>query len=725
MNGRGTDRRTGIIAAAVACALAAAAVAFGVGISNATPRLSDIGAWLLSHGKGVSHVNGLSGAVDGRIELVSAKSSAGMKVVQEGASVLLVDESTGTVSRIDPTQLSVVQTRRFPAEKIQVVIGSGAAYAIDLKGSVQQIDAASLEKVGAPVALPGPLGLGGVDDAGRLWVPAPATGQLVPIQAGRPAQPVTVGEPRDRLSLTMAAGQPVVTNTSQSFSTLIAKDGRQVKINLPAEVREAPGAGVLVPVTTEGPVVPVLAPAAGKLVMVDTATGASMHANVDVTGRKVGAPQALGRRVYIPDQSSGRLLVYDTAARKMVEELPVSGRGGTMDVFVKDGLLWANDPKGEKAVVVDSEGRSRGVEKDDEDAPGPTRTAPPTTAAPDPQATARQDDGDRRGQGRDDDDDRRDDDRGRPDPSPSQRGEEPEPDPSPTAQDPDPGGPSPTPDPREEPGDGKPTPPGNVTASTSASGVTVTFTPSTGTVQAYELRSTPPGVRVSPRQVDAEGPFQFTVTGGDCQKEYTFRVVARSKAGTAESEPTASVRPCAAPQAPTNFRGRPMNRAIALSWDAPPGAGPDTEYVLGLPDHAVRTVRGTSAEVKELANNRSYSFSLSMKNGAGEVGGLSVTVSLAYPRRAYKNANNNQTNTLIRPGPSASGEIGKIEKGKYLSLTVICQVKGESYTEPESKQTSDVWNRVAWGGRVGYLSDTLMTTPKGSFPGGPLYECTD
>ncbi|MCG5214185.1 hypothetical protein [Streptosporangium sp. KLBMP 9127] len=45
--------------------------------------------------------------------------------------------------------------------------------------------------------------------------------------------------------------------------------------------------------------------------------------------------------------------------------------------------------------------------------------------------------------------------------------------------------------------------------------------------------------------------------------------------------------------------------------------------------------------------------------------------------------------------------------------------------ESESGETSDIWNRIEWNGGVGYLSDTLMATPRGGFPAAPLFQCDD
>ena len=66
------DKITAIGASGVLMALAAAVVAYGVSPGGSKPLLSDIGAWLSNADGSVSHVNGLTGTVDGAVALVDA-----------------------------------------------------------------------------------------------------------------------------------------------------------------------------------------------------------------------------------------------------------------------------------------------------------------------------------------------------------------------------------------------------------------------------------------------------------------------------------------------------------------------------------------------------------------------------------------------------------------------------------------------------------------------------
>ncbi|MCW2876869.1 MAG: hypothetical protein JWQ95_969 [Sphaerisporangium sp.] len=699
------DRLTAVIAAAVVGVLGVTAAVVGVGVSSASPTLADVGAWLWSSGKGtVVHANGLSGKVDGRIENV-AKPGSHLKVVQDGATVLLVDQATGVVSRIEPSQLTVVQTRDFQAAHLQLVVAGHAAYAVDPEGSVQRIDPATLNAVGAPIALPRPLGRSAVDGGSRLWVPVPASGRAVPVREGLKGQEVAVGEAGDPLVLTVAGGVPVVTDTRASSALAIGADGTRSRFELPKAVTGAGHGGVLSPAHTDGPTVPLLVPGSeGLLLLLDTASGQISQTKLsqvvdDPSG--LGVPQVLGSRVYVPDTRTGRLIVWDAAAKTFLKPIPVTARPGSFDVFVRDGLLWADDQNGDGAVVIDPEGREHRVQKDDPNVPGPSRTPRPELTPSTPPT------GDRS--------------------TPSAPPASGEPSAGPTGtHDTVPPEASPTPS-RSRTATPGPSAPGSVSVRSGPGRIDVTFSPSAaGTVDHYTLTGSPAGGQISPARVSGEGPFQFEVTGGDCAKEYRFTVVAHWRGGEVSSEPSGAAKPCVAPAAPASFQAKPKNHGADLSWGAPENAkGSTVTYALSGAATA-DAIQGTSFSAEGLKNTQKYDFVLKAKNAAGEgQSTASATADLAYPRQAYQNANNNQTDTIIRPGTSKTGKVGSIPQGQYISITVICQLKGDSVTEAESQETSDTWDRIEWNGGVGYLSDTLMKTPRGGFPAAPLFQCDD
>ncbi|MFI6595571.1 fibronectin type III domain-containing protein [Nonomuraea sp. NPDC050536] len=709
------DRATAVIAGTAAAVLVVAAAVFGVGVSSANPKLADVGAWLWTKVKGkVVHVNGLSGEVDGYLD---AKAGKQLRVVQDGSNVLLVDDRTGYVSRIEPSQLNVAQTRDFGAAGLQLVVSGPTAYAVDPAGKVQWIDPATLNSIGDPVSLEGPLGASRIDGGGRLWVPVTAKGEVVPVTRSEAGNPVKVGDPGEELAVTVAGGLPVVVNTRAATATIIGSEGGIGEITLPKEVAQAAKGGVLTPATTEGSLVPVLAPGtAGLLVVIDTASNSVLNTKfaVDDPG-SLGVPQVLGSKIYVPDRSTGGLIVWDSAAGGQPTRLQVAEQPGPVDVFVKDGLLWANDENGDKAVVIDPEGKKHDIVKDDSNVPGPTNTPKPKqTPRPDPTNTQSKPDPTKTAEP-----DPTTTDVPNPDPTTKKPKHKPTDEPTPTPT------PTPTTSPTPTPSPSAPSRPGAVSAKSGPGKIEIHFSPSTGgKVERYTLRASGGSGDTTPQSVDANGPFQFEFKG-DCGHEYTFTVIAHWSGGEVESEPSASAKPCVAPGAPSGFSAKPKNHGAELTWNAPANADDGVTYTL-TGAATKEGVKGTSFTVDGLKNNAKYSFKLKAKNDAGESQDeASTDVDLAYPKQQYQNISNDDTNTIIRPGPSPSGESGKIPQHQYITLTVICQVKGANYTDTSTGKSSDVWNRVETQYGNGYMNDTMVGTPKGGFPGGPLFECDD
>ncbi|MBO0682993.1 MAG: hypothetical protein J2P45_07550, partial [Candidatus Dormibacteraeota bacterium] len=593
--GAGRDRTTGSIAVAMVGTLMIAAVIAGVGSRATLPQLSNVGAWLGSPGQLV-HVNGLSGRPDGRVTFKAANGHP-LKVVQDGTGAYVVDLVTGQVSRIDPGQLAVGQVRGYGTAGVQVVAGSKAAYVVDPKaGLVLQINPTSLAQIGRPISLPAPLGEAGLDSGGTLWVPDLANGSVVSVRAGKKRSSVAVGSPRDQLDLTMAGGNPVVTDISKAVTAVLGSKGAQRRVNLPSAVAAQAANELLVPAVVDGSTLPLLSPASAALVLVDLARGAVTTVPVTAPGHELGTPQALGRRVYVPDQSAGSLVVYDAAAGKFDSPVTVTGKPATLDAFVQDGQLWVNDQNGPAALVVDPDGSVHDIGKYDAQVPGNRPdgppAGPPTSGAGAGPAVGGTGSGGQR-----------------------------TPTPPPTI----PLTPATPPPP--------PQAPGPVTAKSGPGYITVTFTPpKQGKPTGYSLVGAPAGATVQPAQVPAGGPFTFQVTGGSCAQQYSFAVAAQYTNGTANSAPSVAVRPCVAPGAPQSFTATAVQHGANLSWSPPANAG-SSQVTYNLTGGASRSgMAGTSLSVGGLTNFTKYSFALTASNGAGTSGQATTSVSLTGPR---------------------------------------------------------------------------------------------
>jgi uncharacterized protein YraI len=709
------DRVIGLLAIGTVGSLAAVSVIAGVSASTALPRISNIGAWLTNTGKNfIVHANGLSGKVDARVPVTGQDDP--LKIVQDGKIVVVVDEATGQVSRIDPAQLQVTETRSFGSGGVQVVAGSGLAYVITpARGTVQQINPATLATIGAPVRLRPPLGQAAIDNSGVLWVLLPPAGQAVPIEHGQARTPAAVGRAGDQLALTIANGSPLVTDGTAATATLVGRNGARLRVNLPRTIASAPlrrgTPRILAPATANGPVSPILAPGARSLVLVNTATGAVSNVPLAAAGQ-LGTPQVLGERVYIPDQRTGGLIVYDSANRQFDSQIPVTGHPGSLEAFVQDGILWVNDSRSQVAMAIDSTGAIHRIGKYTAShvpgAPHPTEPgpAPSSTSGPLPgPAPSRQP-------------------RTRPSTRPSKA-------PTPNATSTS----TPTP--------GVPGPPGTPATTSGAGYIDVSFTPSSGSTPTgykLEIAGSPPGMSVQPSQMPPGGSFIFHVTGGSCSQQYRFRVSALYQGGQVTSGWSAPARPCVAPSAPSGFTATGVNHGANLSWSAPANGQP-LAYTLSWSGatSGSTSASGTSAQVTGLTNGGQYSFILTAANAAGSAQ-ATATASLVPPPQSFSAFNNQSGPVTVRSGPSTSaGSVGQIPQGSSMGLTVHCQVLGGSATDPfQTWKTSQLWDEIDWNGGTAYVSDLYVNTPHSAGTGSsapdpyapndysypPLWQCS-
>lgn len=713
----GSDRATGSVAVVLVGAVAGVSVVAGAGAAQAQPRLANVGAWLGSVANGsLLHVNGLSGRPDGRVLLRDAAGHR-LRVVQHGTSAYVTDEVTGQVSRIDPAQLEVAQTRGVAAGA-QVVAGADSTYVVDgPMGTVQRIDPASLAPIGRPASLPPPLAPAGFDASGTLWVPVPAAGEVVPFRQGRMGTPVDVGSPNDPLVLTVAQGTPVITNLGTATSTVVGLTGGQLRVSLPSVVASRSPQVLLAPAATEGRLVPLLAPSSDALVVVDIARGSLSTLSLDAGGHRLGAPQVLGHRVYIPDETTGSLIVYDVAAARFDSQIAVSGREGPLEVFVQGGRLWVNDQGSAAAAVVQADGSVLRIGKYETQVPGPRA---PGDAVPPPAA----------GQGS----------RGTGGTATggSAPGRSGPPSTSlPAAPAPARPSPPPTPPPAT-PAPAPPTAPGTITATSGPGWIQVTFTPSGGgTPQGYALLGSPAGMTSLPAQVPPQGPFTFQATGGSCATQYTFRVAALYPGGQVQSVPSVPVRPCVPPGAPRSLRATAGNHRADLDWTAPSSTGGSAvTYDLtwrGATSGTRSAIAGLSTAVTSLVNGGTYSFRLSAVNPAGSsASAATATATLIGPAVTYATYNNPTEVLNVRSGPGTSyPSLAQFPPRSGRQVTVLCQTQGEKVTDDtDPSLTGSIWDRVSGFGPSAYVSDLYVKTPQSvaghysSYSYPPLWQCT-
>ena len=727
---RGWRGLTGYGCIALAVAIVIAGAAFGASPHRVLAAVHGVTAWLANDSQGsVTRANGLSGRADARIRLADAAGHQ-LKVIQDGSTILIEDLTTHTITRIDPADLTITQTAGLSTAGAQIVVGGGLAFLIDPHaGTVVQINPVSLTIDGPPLALTAPLGANpGITSDGTLWVPDDGTGDLVPVRHGAAASPVPVGQRGDLLTLTIADGRPaVVDSTADTLTVLatgqattLASASARTTINLPS----TGGGAILAPPSTPGSIVPLLLDAQRQLVVVNIAK--NTVSTVPLTGLdrdRLDAPLAIGTRVYIPDESQGALVSYDTASQALGSQIAIGSGPGPIDAFVQDGELWANSPDGSRAVCVNSDGTSYSIDKYQPNLPGgplpgrrhpsssPSGSGPGGPGAPSPGGPGTPSQGGVPGPGPT---------TGGPPTGPSSPGGKPPPRPHPTRS----SSPKPTPTATPTSPPPPPTAPGVVTESAQPGSIGVTFTPvSSGTPLRYVLRGAPGTATVTPGQVAATGPFQFTVTGLSCTQSYGFAVTAVFANGQATSAPAAAVRPCLAPGAPGNLTATPADQGINVSWSAPGASGGTVTYTVtwsGAVSGSQPGVSATRFAITGLANRQSYTVKVTAVSPAGQAmatATATLTPPAPVPEHIYNNSKYsvNMRTAPYLPGGSnpCSNCITSFAPNSGAPVTVLCQTTGSSYTDRSGSPSGDIWDEVTdASGQTGYVADGYVSTPE-------------
>jgi hypothetical protein len=735
----------------VVIALAVTAVVAGTALPATVPKILDVGAWLANSVLGsVTHAEGPSGRADATVRLASEHGDQ-LKIIQSGSTILVQDLRTGVVSRIDPARLSVTQTASYGHRGIQVVAGDGLAYIIEpATGVIQRINPQTLSVTGALVRIGTQIGAAGISPQGTLWAVLPARGSLMSLRGGTPGAHIRVGRPGDLLGLTLNGNRPVVTDATAATMTVVGTDGSILTVALPSDVSASRPPVPLVPPTASGRVVPLVIPARNQLVVVNTASGHPSAVTLGVGVRDtLQAPEALGRRVYIPDETTGSLIVYDLATGRLLPPVVVTGHRGRLDVFVNDGMLWANDPNGPRAVAVNSSGVVRTIGKYRGGLPGripaprhgsPGGTGPshgpgsslpvPSSGSPGPGRSPGP--GHHHGHGS-------------PGPGPGHGspgpgpGKSPSPHPTPSTGSPS-SSPSPSPTPSQTPA--PPTAPGAPTATAAPGSIRITFTPSGGgTPDGYRLTGAPAGATVTPTSVPASGrPFQFTVTGLSCARQYTFAVIAEYSGGGISSPATAPMRPCVPPAPPRSLSVTgTANHAMTLGWSAPAsdGGGAVTYSVSwsGAASGGATGLTSLSYQVTGLVNNSTYSYTVGAVSPAGaSQPPASGSQALTPPPHSYNIFRNSQLVLNVRSGPgqtySSVARIPVTTGSTGPQVTVQCQVTGGTVTDPvDSSLSGDLWDKLTYNGVTGYVSDLYVNTPQSvagnydSWSDPPVWQC--
>ena len=344
-------------------------------ISTARP-----GAWMASSSAGsVSHVG--PDGVDATVAL--PRSQGDLRVVQVDG-VAYVTDADGRLSRIDPAQLEVSQETLLPSSNARLVAGGGRLYAVDAAaGTVRELDPVQLTSIGPAVFVGQPLGAAVVDEHGVLWVTDTTTGRVVAVDGHTVGSAHQVAAPGVDVRLSVVGPDIVAVNPSTSTATVVSGPATSEPHAIPREA----GATLAVPdAVDEGQILPIVS-GPHSLALLQVRTGQVRTVDLPTAGHRLGAPKVSGGKVYLPDFTTGSVLIVDIASAALTKTVTVTGKPGEFDLLVDGSTVYVNDPHSEHAWAITPTGELVPADKYDPNSPrGGTESGvvPPAPALPPP-----------------------------------------------------------------------------------------------------------------------------------------------------------------------------------------------------------------------------------------------------------------------------------------------------------------------------------------------------
>jgi PKD repeat protein len=339
-------------------------------VSARSVALDDASAWLLSTRAGEAEL------VDGNAAQTVTHVSLGpgpLSGAQSGVTDFVVDSATGMIRRIDGATYQVSAPVRFdrPGEALAVYPAAHVLFVVDLSvGLVRVVDPDTLVTLGA-YSLSARVPAGGVvtDGGDGLWAVDAASGDLERVDRFGTTIQTRAVDPAHTL-LTTVAGRPVAVDLSAHRAWALGAGGIH---GAGACVDSAVGdTTVSVVGSSSAPLLFLTSGKRGLLLVTDLTTGRCGQAvDLGVPGDTLGQPREAAGRVFIPDFTTGRVLVVDVADARLVADRAVLPAPTSFELREQGSTVFFNDPLTSRAGVVALDGTVRDLQKYDPTQPGP------------------------------------------------------------------------------------------------------------------------------------------------------------------------------------------------------------------------------------------------------------------------------------------------------------------------------------------------------------------
>lgn len=336
------------------------------------PQLLSGSAWLPSAQVGqLTLLDGSSAEVAAQVQV--AGRGEHLDAVQQGAHAYAVNRSTGTIRRVDGATFEVSQPATpipLASAGLQAFAGPDALYALDSRrGVLMSADPKTLANRGPAVPLASQVNpqAAALDDAGRLWVLDPTTGDLVWIDHGQRHVRRGVTRPGAGL-LVLAGGAPVVVDTANRTAALLDRESAATRTTVGLDLR--PSDRIQVSGSPHSPRLYLVA-SRGVLDICDlTATTCATALPLGPVNGDLGPPVETGGRLFVPDYASGQVWIVDLQQSRVTAQPKILDPKTRFQLLARDGVVFFNDPDSEHAGVIRLDGGVRPIPKYDPKDPG-------------------------------------------------------------------------------------------------------------------------------------------------------------------------------------------------------------------------------------------------------------------------------------------------------------------------------------------------------------------
>lgn len=400
--GRRGLRPTSTLTAALVV-LGGGSLAALTGTGHPSVRFDTLGGtvWVASDGPGqLALVDGPTAVVAARVAVATPGDV--LQVTQHHGTGYVVDRTLGSVVRVDGSTWrhgAASQPFADAGPGLHAVAGDDVLYVVETaSGTARALDPRTLAPRGGVVTLTdGGRGVEPpvVDDRGELWTLDRRSGDLLHLAGTvEPAAHAAAGPGTGRVVL--AGGRPVVVDTAARTAVRHGPDGR-------ADADACVGTDPQDPTVQVGG-----SPTRAEIYTVSGRDGTLGVSDLDASrcdlvpgpfapaGSDLGAPVELAHHVFVPNHTTGQVVVVDLASGRVVTTPgAVVDPGRPFDLQVHGGFVVYNDPASEKAGVLRLDGTVDAVTKYDVTAPqtgvdtpdpppAPPVAAPPVAAPPAP-----------------------------------------------------------------------------------------------------------------------------------------------------------------------------------------------------------------------------------------------------------------------------------------------------------------------------------------------------